>query len=179
MLKKPSILSSFSWRLLVTKTDLGVRLKRLGNCLEVNSDLPADAPSKNLAALWIRATFHDMATLDLSNANNPGGPDATLVYTVNQTENAGLENTIADRFVPDKTLASKADLIALAGLVSVRHCGGPDIKFKGGRRDVAPDRVIVENTQRIPAMNEAYPSVKAKMRRMGFDNVDIAVLGKC
>lgn len=146
--------------------------------MEVNSDLPVNAPSKNLAALWIRAAFHDMATLDLSNVSFPGGPDATLVYTTNITENMGLQDTIADRFVPDKSLASKADLIALGGVISVKHCGGPDISFRGGRRDVAPEAVILGNSQRIPGGNEAYPSVKAKMIRMGFSPVDIALLSK-
>jgi hypothetical protein len=118
-----------------------------------------------------------MATLDRSNTSNPGGPDATLVFTTNATENMGLQDTIADRFVPDKSLASKADLIALGGVISVKHCGGPDIPFRGGRMDVAPENVILGNTQRIPGGNEAYPSVKAKMIRMGFSPVDIAVLG--
>ena len=143
----------------------------------MNSELPASSPSRSLAALWIRAAFHDMSTLDISNTSFPGGPDATLVYTTDLTENMGLKDSIANLFVSDKSLASTADLIALAGVISVKHCGGPDIPFKGGRRDVAPEAVVVANSQRIPGGNEAYPSVKAKMIRMGFAPVDIAVLG--
>lgn len=140
-----------------------------------------NAPSKNLAALWIRAAFHEAGTFDPADqSGNTGGTDGSLVYTVNMTENAGLENTIADRFVPlfDRGNISKADTIAIGGLVSVKHCGGPDIPFRGGRVDVQPNAVRFENVNRIPGMSEAYASVKTKMLRMGFTPVDIATLGK-
>ena len=148
-----------------------------GNCNAVNSELPANSPSRNLAALWIRAAFHDMGTLDLSNTSFPGGPDATLVYTTNLNVNMGLKDSIANLFVTNTSLASKADLIALGGLVSVKHCGGPDVSFRGGRKDVAPAAVVLSNSQRLPGGNEPWPSVQAKMIRMGFSPVDIAVLG--
>ena len=148
-------------------------LQAPGNCLQSITDLPADAPSKNLAALWIRASFHEASTFD-PDSLVPAGTDGSLVGTLNATQNAGLNNTLANRFVPNRENISDADLLALGGIVSVKHCGGPNIPFRGGRKDTASfDHSIVN---RIPDGNASLLTVKSVFKRMGLDPIDLAVL---
>lgn len=87
-------------------------LQAPGNCLQAIADMPPTAPSKNLAALWIRAAFHDAGTFTL--ASTTGGPDGSLVTYQNNTVNAGLPNSLATRFITNAGVnISNADAIAL------------------------------------------------------------------
>ena len=107
-------------------------LQAPGNCFEVHADMPPNAPSKNMAALWIRSVFHDAGTFDPT-GNPQGGLDGSSVQFLNTTENAGLAEAMVTRFSPNlKVNMSVADLIAIGGLVSVTHCGGPTIPFQPG-----------------------------------------------
>jgi len=157
-------------------------LQAPGNCLISATDLPADAPSKNLAALWIRAAFHDVGTWDPAAPENKGGANGNLIYTLDQPDNAGLDNTLANQRINgrEKYNISNADLIALGGAVTVTHCGGPKIPFRGGRVDVdistTPVETLRSNMARLPGSMDPYATVKAKMLRMGFSYADIAAL---
>lgn len=146
-----------------------------GNCFEVRSD-PVKSSSKNFAALWIRAVFHEAGTFDPQDTTNPGGPDGSLMYTFNMTENSGLEDTLTPRFVPNKNGTTNADLMALGGVISVKHCGGPDIPFRTGRLDVNPAAVNFSNVNRLPRGDERLSTAKAKLLRLGLSPVDITVL---
>lgn len=160
-------------------------LQAPGNCLISATDLPANAPSKNLAALWIRAAFHDAGTWDPLDTSNPGGANGNLVYTTDVAENMGLDQTLANQRVTGRQNynISNADLIALGGAVTVTHCGGPKIPFRGGRVDVDTSTTTIStlksNVARLPAGTDTYPVVKEKMTRMGFSFADIAALGNC
>ena len=158
-------------------------LQAPGNCLISATDLPADAPSKNLAALWIRAAFHDAGTFDSLDSANPGGANGHLVYTADFGDNKGLANTLANQRITARQNynISNADLIALGGAVTVTHCGGPKLPFRGGRVDVntssTPISLLQSNVARLPASNEAYATVKSKLLKLGFSFADIAALG--
>ncbi|KAK5665555.1 hypothetical protein QVD99_007901 [Batrachochytrium dendrobatidis] len=151
-------------------------LQAPGNCLISHTDLPIDAPSKNLAALWIRAVFHDAGTWD-PNAVAPalyGGANAGIRSFANVSENAGLFASLAPRFQQNTAVnMSAADTIALAGLTSVTHCGGPHIPYSPGRIDTTTPQTPIG---RIPEANERYLTVKPKLQRMGWTNEDIVVL---
>lgn len=158
-------------------------LQAPGNCLISATDLPPNAPSKNLAALWIRAAFHDAGTFDPSDAANPGGANGNLVYTGDVAENMGLDQSLANQRITGRQNynISNADLIALGGAVTVTHCGGPKIPFRGGRVDVntstTPISTLKSNVGRLPSGTDDYPTVKSKMLKMGFSFADIAALG--
>jgi hypothetical protein len=158
-------------------------LQAPGNCLISATDLPADAPSKNLAALWIRAAFHDVGTWDPADPTNKGGASGNLIYTLDEPDNAGLDNTLANQRINGRQNynISNADLIALGGAVTVTHCGGPKIPFRGGRVDVdiskTPVSTLRSNMARLPGSMDSYATVKSKMLRMGFSYADIAALG--
>nr|KAJ3410578.1 L-ascorbate peroxidase 3 [Polyrhizophydium stewartii] len=148
-------------------------LQAPGNCLQVNSDLPASAPSKNLAALWIRAVFHDAGTW-VPTGSPTGGANAGIMSFLNQTENGGIADSIAPKFQQNtKVSISKADAIALGGVVSVAHCGGPSITYSPGRVDTTTP---ANPTGRLPSATEAFDSVLTKLRRMGWSNEDIVAL---
>ena len=70
--------------------------------------------------------------------------------------------------------ASKADVIQLAGIVAIRHCGGPNIPFKSGRQDNNQSSPHVVG--RLPDPLDRISRVKQKFARMGFTPVEMAVL---
>ena len=123
-------------------------------------------------------------TFDSSILENSGGANGNLVYTTQETDNLGLENTLANQRITGRNNynISNADLIALGGLVSVTHCGGPKMKFSGGRVDVnlssTPISVLKSNVARLPSGTEEYQSVKTKLLKLGLSFADIAALGK-
>jgi catalase (peroxidase I) len=91
--------------------------------------------------------------------------------------NRGLEN-FAPQFVAEarKQGASDADIIQVAGIVSIKHCGGPNIPFASGRRDnLNPNPIVVD---RLPGRKENYESVKQKFANQGMTPQEMAVLGK-
>jgi hypothetical protein len=142
------------------------------NCLETLADLPRGA-SKNMAALWIRAAFHDAGSWHPS-AALPGGADASLLSFLNEPENSGLEESVAPKFMQNPRVnMSRADMIALAGQVSVSHCGGPRFQFRPGRVDAT---VPVSPTGRIPDGAMRLAQAKPMFDRMGWTNEDIVVL---
>jgi hypothetical protein len=142
------------------------------NCLETLADLPRGA-SKNMAALWIRAAFHDAGTWD-PQASLPGGADASLLSFLNATENIGLEESIAPKFMQNPRVnMSRADMIALAGQVSITHCGGPNFPFQPGRADAV---IPVSPAGRVPDGAMRLANAKPMFQRMGWTNEDIVVL---
>ena len=139
------------------------------NCLEAIADMK-DSKNKNIAALWIRAAFHDAGTWNAE--TRTGGADASLTQFLNVPENAGFGNSLAPRFHQNSDF-SKADSIALAAQVSVTHCGGPSMKFRTGRQDAqiptSPHGLIPNGTMTLNA-------VRPMFARMGWTNEDIVAL---
>lgn len=150
-------------------------LQNPGNCLQVHSDIPPEAPSHNMAALWIRGAFHDAGTYDPSNSSDVGGADGSVMDFLELPENGGLGPAMAPRFQQKPQIhLSDPDLIALAAQVSVSHCGGPNITT------FAPGRVKADNPTnpvgRLPEGDEDFATAKKKLLRMGWTNLDIVAL---
>ncbi|KAJ3267185.1 hypothetical protein HDU77_005388 [Chytriomyces hyalinus] len=144
-----------------------------GECLFQYTDLPANAPSHNMAALWLRAIFHDSGTFNASDLT--GGLDASLVTNPESltTDNIGIPESAATRFIPSKSPISKADMIALGGIVTVAACGGPQVAFRTGRDDAA----VSNNAKLLPS--DAFApvgTIKAGFLRMGLTALDMLVL---
>ncbi|KAJ3050743.1 hypothetical protein HK097_008265, partial [Rhizophlyctis rosea] len=155
-------------------------LEAPGNCLHTPADLPPNSPSMNMAALWIRAAFHDAAPFSVNDpASSTVGADGSLLYEFNRTEeNIGLDYSIATRFRNQNNASmSDADIIALGGLVSVHHCGGPQITWRPGRQDGNGRGLRPPNPDnRIPLADDTLPVVRAHFKRMGLDDIDMVVL---
>lgn len=133
-----------------------------------------NANSHNLAAVWLREAFHDAGTYDNTNPRLPGGADASVMSLL-IGGNKGLDS-FAPQFVDAalKVNASNADIIQLAGVVSVKHCGGPNIPFVGGRRDnLTPNPLVVA---RLPGRNEKVEEVIAKFAKQGLTPQEMLVL---
>lgn len=142
-----------------------------GECRDLADRLPAGAPSTNLAALWIRAVFHDAGTFTAS--TKTGGADGSLLTFQHEAINAGLLGSLATSFVGGYVNLSKADTISLAGAVTVTICGGPVISFQAGRIDtVVPTRP----DGLIPEADESFSQIVSKLNRMGLYNEDIVAL---
>ncbi|KAJ3134550.1 hypothetical protein HK101_004340 [Irineochytrium annulatum] len=103
--------------------------------------------SKNLAAMWLRAVFHDAGTfvadgkkfgLDGSIANEIKdahfGLAASLPLQVVNGEYTAPFSTLPDS---SSSGVQQGDLIAIAGITAVQHCGGPTIPVSVGIQPVA------------------------------------------
>ncbi|KAJ3091805.1 hypothetical protein HK100_007098 [Physocladia obscura] len=128
-----------------------------------------------MAALWLRSVFHDAGTYDSTTTPTTGGLDASLALAAEYDDpaNDGLAAGLATRFMPVANNISKADFIALGGVVAVAHCGGPQAAYAAGRADAS----VPNDLARLPS-NTALPEsdVKAAFARMGLDAVDMLVL---
>ncbi|KAJ3280040.1 hypothetical protein HDU79_012059 [Rhizoclosmatium sp. JEL0117] len=138
-------------------------------------DMPEDSPSLNLAALWLRAAFHDVGKYDpLTNATVAG----LLPTFLNEKENDGIGLSIATHFASKyKFNYSSADFIAIAGQVTVTHCGGPSFNFSVGRVD-APSGTKFSSLPNLLPDDEldSYQVIKQKLYRLGLNNEDIVAL---
>ncbi|KAI8845459.1 heme peroxidase [Chytridium lagenaria] len=144
-----------------------------GGCMKNEIHMKNTDPSQNLAALWLRAVFHDFATFDPS-AANPGGADGSLVHMLDKKEHIGINNSIATAFIFNKNKSlSDPDLIALGGAVSVAHCGGPQMFFEAGR---IANAVPVDPKGRVPEDTEPYTKVKARLKAMGMTDEEMVAL---
>ncbi|KAJ7655399.1 heme peroxidase [Mycena rosella] len=87
----------------------------------------ADKTGRTNAADWIRTAYHDMATHNV--ADGTGGLDASIRFPEEQAraENSGngFSNTVSV-FTSDRYI-SLADNLALAMIIAVENCGGPEI----------------------------------------------------
>lgn len=136
--------------------------------------LAANGNSQNLAAVWLREAFHDAGTFKKNDRRLPGGADASVMSLL-IGGNKGLDN-FAPQFVEAalKAGASNADIIQLAGVISIKHCGGPNIPFVGGRRDnLTPHPLVVD---RLPGRKEKYASIKAKFASQGLTPQEMVAL---
>lgn len=86
----------------------------------------------------------------------------------------GLSDSIAPKFQQNPTVVmSHADMIALAGQITVGHCGGPYMLFKQGRQDATNP---TPPTGRLPAPNATLADFKGKASAMGWGNEDLVAL---
>ncbi|KAF7337433.1 Peroxidase [Mycena sanguinolenta] len=122
--------------------------------------------------------YHDMATHN--STDGTGGLDASIRFAEEQArvENAGdgFDNTmtlifllaIVNRYI------SISDNIALAALIAIENCGGPEIAFRGGRVDAA-----VPNAPGVPEPQQDLASHIASFARQGFTQTEMIGLVAC
>ncbi|ORY44495.1 heme peroxidase [Rhizoclosmatium globosum] len=147
------------------------RIRGPGECLF--SKILQNAPSQNLAALWLRATFHDAG--EYVAATGAGGLDGslTLASELSNAANAGIAPSLATVFVPADAPITKADVIALGGIITVATCGGPKIAFQTGRQDAtAPNNINLLPSDPFQSVDAAA----AAFARMGLSKLDMLVL---
>ena len=88
----------------------------------------------------------------------------------------GLTESIAPKFQQNPQVSmSKADMIALAGLVSITHCGGPSMKFRAGRVDAKPGHYTPPHN-RIPDPKVSLVDFKKRAAEMGWTNEDVRMV---
>jgi L-ascorbate peroxidase len=94
----------------------------------------------SMAGPLLRLAFHDAATQEQYGEFFTGGPNASIRYELDWSENRGLSkpldvvNTMYNDIGIDMGL-SFADCIALASVEALEFAGGPKIKIRLGRRD--------------------------------------------
>ncbi|KAJ7279989.1 heme peroxidase [Mycena rebaudengoi] len=129
------------------------------------------------SADWIRTAYHDMATHNVEDGT--GGMDASIRFREEQerAENVGtgFNNTIiivlpgfTNRYV------SAADILALAAIMAVENCGGPEIAFRGGRVDAGEP-----NKPGVPDPTQDIDSHIASFTRQGFTKTEMIGLVAC
>ncbi|KAI9333443.1 heme peroxidase [Obelidium mucronatum] len=146
-------------------------IKVKGGCLF--SDKLANAPSKNLAALWLRAVFHDSGSFNAT--SKTGGLDGSLALDseLSLTENGGIAGSLAHLSLPANSIVTKADAIALGGIVTVATCGGPKVNFTTGRVDATVANIAKD----FPSDSFAPVStMAAAFQRMGLSKLDMMTL---
>ena len=146
-----------------------------GNCLQTIADLPK-SPNKNMAALWIRAAFHSAGTWQPQNSSLPGGAEGSIMsFLDNNEENMGLSDSISPKFQQNPSIKmSNADLVALAGQITVTHCGGPQMDFYPGRIDT--EGIKISPVGRVPPGDSTLASFRPRAAEMEWTNEDIVAL---
>mmetsp|Transcript_166579 Transcript_166579/g.529339 ORF Transcript_166579/g.529339 Transcript_166579/m.529339 type:complete len:520 (+) Transcript_166579:84-1643(+) len=149
------------------------------------------------APVLIRLAWHSAGTY--SSADGTGGSNgATMRHTLeaNDPDNAGLG-------IPRKLLEavkekhpglSYADLWVLAAYCAIQHTAGPEIDFRGGRRDAAPQKAIapgrlpnpergveegcmeVDSEGRIKGWEKSAEHIREVFGRMGFGDREMVAL---
>jgi catalase (peroxidase I) len=146
-------------------------------CIEggKSENFPQSQNNKNIAALWIRAVFHDGGTWS-PGTDNPAGLDSSILSFLKEPDNAGLDASMAPNTLKHSPIAksiTNSDKIALAAQVAVSVCGGPRFGFKSGRRDA---RNATSPHGLIPPGNSTLVQALPHFKRMGWNNEDIVAL---
>ncbi|KAF9470970.1 heme peroxidase [Pholiota conissans] len=134
----------------------------------------AAAPGSSIAAEWLRFAYHDAATHNITDGT--GGLDASIYYELDRPENIGdgqVQTSLDFRFTATKYV-SRADIIALGAVWGVAACGGPVIKYKGGRKDAVGPRA-----PGVPEPNQDLATHVEKFRLQGFNATEMIQLVAC
>ncbi|KAJ7274209.1 heme peroxidase [Mycena rebaudengoi] len=125
---------------------------------------------------WIRTAYHDMATHNVEDGT--GGMDASIRFREEQerAENVGtgFKNTITALLSEANRHISLADILALAAIMAVENCGGPEIAFRGGRVDAGEP-----NKPGVPNPTQDIDSHIASFTRQGFTKTEMIGLVAC
>jgi cytochrome c peroxidase len=159
--------------------------KSIADAMESNADYDGLG---SYGPVLVRLAWHCAGTYDKK--TNTGGSDgATMRFAPesNHGANAGLA-VARDLLEPIKKkfpCISYADLYTLAGVVAIEEMGGPEIKWKPGRRDAVSGAACPPDG-RLPDASQGAKHVREVFSRMGFetDREMVALcgahaLGKC
>ncbi|KZV89491.1 heme peroxidase [Exidia glandulosa HHB12029] len=128
------------------------------------------------AADWIRTAYHDMATYNV--ADGTGGMDSSIRFKEEQSraENVGdsFSNTLRVLDRDASSYVSIADILALALIISMENCGGPEIDYRAGRVDA-----MEPNVAGVPEPQNDLDSHIASFARQGFTQEEMIGLVAC
>eukprot|EP00928_Gymnodinium_smaydae_P054785 TRINITY_DN384_c0_g1_i2.p1 TRINITY_DN384_c0_g1~~TRINITY_DN384_c0_g1_i2.p1 ORF type:complete len:932 (+),score=207.35 TRINITY_DN384_c0_g1_i2:58-2796(+) len=175
----------------------GDGLDHLGQLKSLRQDLWEFVDEVNCNPIFLRLAWHDAGTYDKTKPSFPdrGGANGSIIYDpeINHGANNGLSKAVKylESFKDDYPLVSWADLIQMAGAVGIEHAGGPKIRMKYGRKDVAGPEACPAHTSRGTAANAGLPDAEAPFGcgapdaaghlrnifyRMGFNDQEIVAL---
>lgn len=134
-------------------------------------------PGRSVAAEWVRAGFHDMATADVEAGT--GGLDASIAFELDRPENPGRPqfgetfNITSNSFT---SRASMADLLAMEVLTASGSCSGGRVGFpyRAGRIDASGP-----GPKGVPEPTDDIDSTTAAFKRSGFNKKEMIGLVAC
>ncbi|KAK7039847.1 peroxidase [Favolaschia claudopus] len=128
------------------------------------------------AADWVRTAYHDMATHNI--ADGTGGLDGSIRFEEERLrpENPGdgFNNTLAFLSATSNRYISIADSLALAAVIAIETCGGPEIPFRGNRIDATSP-----NSPGVPEPQQDIDSHIGAFARQGFNKEEMIGLVAC
>lgn len=154
-----------------------------GDFEAVRKDIAAILKNKDyddgsIGPVIVRLAWHSSGTYD--KADDSGGSNgAGMRYEQEGGDpaNAGLQHARAflEPIKKKHEWITYADLWTLAGVVAIKHMGGPDIPWKSGRTDFA-DAKFVSPRGRLPDAAQAEDHIRHIFYRMGFNDQEIVAL---
>jgi len=128
--------------------------------------------------VFVRLAWHASGTYDVC-SHTGGSNGATMRFPpeCNHGANAGLAYA-RERLEAVKRkhpTISYADLWTLAGTVAIERMGGPDIRWRRGRRDAA-DGTACPADGRLPDASQGNAHTRSIFHRMGFTDREIVAL---
>ncbi|KDR70676.1 hypothetical protein GALMADRAFT_880845 [Galerina marginata CBS 339.88] len=131
-------------------------------------------PSSTVAAEWLRMTYHDVATHNISDGT--GGLDASIFFELDRAENigAGNKNSVGDFRNAASKYVSRSDLIAMAAVWGVAACGGPQVAYRYGRQDA-----MAAGRLGVPLPQDDLASHTEAFRLQGFTPAEMIGLVAC
>jgi len=133
----------------------------------------------SLGPVLVRLAWHTSGTW-CQKTKTGGSTGATMRFEPESTDeaNAGLEKAraflepIKEQF-PD---VSYADLWVFAGLVALEEMGGPHIRMRWGRKDLAEKCDKIPPNGRLPDAAKGAQHIRDVFYRMGFNDQEIVAL---
>jgi hypothetical protein len=122
--------------------------------------------NKNVAANWLRASFHDAFTFNATDGS--GGNDGSILNELDFPGSRGLQ------ILPSIGGLNTADIVQLGAMVSVKTCGGPSIPFQMGRINALPG--FQNNLSNIPNAFFTWKKLEKTYANMGLNTVDMVTL---
>lgn len=140
---------------------------------EVRKTIKENIELRNAPGL-LRLAFHDAGTYSAKEKNGGVGGSITMLSELAREENDGLAKsaTLIKKLKEIMPEVSLADLIAMAGAVSVEISGGPYIEVELGRED----KLEIAPEGRLPDENEDAESLRITFKKMGFTPKEMVVL---
>ncbi|KAF8172217.1 heme peroxidase [Mycena galopus ATCC 62051] len=136
---------------------------------------PFDTGRSN-AADCIRTAYHDTVTYNLTDGT--GGLDASIRFLAEferpENNGTGFINTIGTVFLEANPYISMAGSLAIATILVIENCGGPEIPFRGGRLDAGE-----ANAPGVPQPQQDLDDHTAAFAKMGFSPTEMIGLLAC
>ncbi|KAJ7242315.1 putative L-ascorbate oxidase [Mycena rebaudengoi] len=134
------------------------------------------SPGSLRELIWLLQAFHDMAPHNVEDGT--GGLDASIRFQeeLSRPQNAGpsFALTISTLMPETNRYVSIADVLAVATIIGIEGCGGPEIAFRGGRVDA-----MKPNALGVPNTDDSLKSFHSTFSRLGFTPAEMIGLVAC